>query len=100
MFPARYALDAAQAAIVLFAMAVVPFAPPAHGRMLLVPVTGGDQGAAIRAARDAGALILGRGPLPRSAVVEGARSQVTAAALRAGMITLAAPSGGCGGAGR
>lgn len=81
-------------------MAVVPFAPPAHGRMLLVPVTGGDQAAAVRAARNAGALIVGSGPLPQSAVIEGARGPVIAAALKAGMVTLAAPNGGCGGASR
>ncbi|WP_375285607.1 hypothetical protein [Sphingomonas sp.] len=92
----RFALDGAQALIVLLAMAAVPLAPPAKGRMLVVPVGGGDEAAAVRAAREAGALILGSGPLPRSTIVEGARGPMLAAAWRAGMVALAAPQGGCG----
>jgi hypothetical protein len=92
----RFALDGAQVLIVLLAMAAVPLAPPAKGRMLVVPVGGGDEAAAVRAAREAGALILGSGPLPRSTIVVGAREPVLAAAWRAGMVTLAAPQGGCG----
>jgi hypothetical protein len=91
----RYALDGAQAAFVLLAMAAAPFAPPAQGRILVVPMTGGGEAAAIRAARSADALVVGSGPLPHSTIVEGARGPVMAAALRAGMIVMAAPRGGC-----
>lgn len=92
----RFALDGAQILIVVLALAAVPLAPPATGRMLVVPVAGGDEAAAVRAAREAGALILGSGPLPRSTIVEGARGPVLAAAWHAGAIAIAAPSGGCG----
>ena len=92
----RFALDGAQALIVLLAMAAVPFAPPTEGRMLVVSVAGGDEAAAVRAAREAGALILGSGPIPHSTIVEGVRGPVLAAAWRAGMVALAAPQGGCG----
>ena len=91
----RHALNGAQIVVVLLAMAAVPLAPPATGRMLVVPLGTGDEAGAVRAARDAGALILGSGPLPRSTIVEGARAPVLAAAWRAGMVALAAPRGGC-----
>ena len=90
----RYALDGAQFAVVLLAMAAVQFAPPARGRMLVVPLSG-DAAAAVRVARDADALVVGRGPLPRSAIVEGARARLLGATARAGMVLLAAPQGGC-----
>jgi hypothetical protein len=94
--PARFVLALAQTGIVLVALAAAPFAPPARGRMLVVPLSGGDQAAAVRVARDADALILGAGPFPRSTVVEGSRVALLARAVPAGMLVVAAPAAGCG----
>lgn len=90
----RNVADGAQVAIVLLALAAVQLAPPARGRMLLMPIAG-KQSDAVRAARAADALVLGRGPLPGSAIVEGARGPLLSAASRGGMVLLAAPRGGC-----
>ncbi|RYY47628.1 MAG: hypothetical protein EOP59_00785 [Sphingomonadales bacterium] len=76
--------------------AALALSPPAQGRMLLVPLwPGAEQGMIARATRH-NALLLGRGPLPRSFVVSGSRTSVSAGMLGRGVLVIAAPLAGCG----
>ena len=83
---------AAQLALATLALLVVAFAPPAQGRMLLVPLDGRPVSAA--AIRDAQATPLTRGPLPGSWVVDGNRDLLTGLWARKVLI-LAAPAALC-----
>lgn len=70
--------------------------PPAHGRILLIPLGDRHAAAAPRLAFAAGATLLGRGPLPDSWVVVGERTRIVAQMRGWDMLLLAAPSAGCG----
>ena len=80
---------------IVVGLTALAFAPPAQGRMLLVPVTA--QGAAdlVPLAVGTGSLLLGPGPLPRSYVVMG-NTRLAAATSGHAIVTLAAPPAGCG----
>ncbi|TXC71690.1 hypothetical protein FSB78_12595 [Sphingomonas ginsenosidivorax] len=76
-------------------LAVLAFAPPATGRMLLVPVTARADAELLPLATRSGSLLIGPGPLPRSYVV---MADARLAAVTAGhaIVRLAAPFAGCG----
>lgn len=82
-------------AVVLIVVAL-PFAPPATGRMLLIPLDPRAQRLAPVALAN-GARLIDRGPIPGSLVVDGDRARL-AAALGVVLI-IAAPQSGCGRAG-
>ncbi len=88
-------LVSGQIVLVLGGLAVLAFRPPAQGRMLLIPIGGGDPGlASVALAR--GALVIGRGPFAGSLVVEGDRARLTQGLLARGVVALAAPPTACG----
>jgi len=80
---------------IVTALTALAFAPPASGRMLLVPVTTRAASDLIPLAVGAGGLLLQPGPLPRSYVVMGDARLVAATSGHA-IVTLAAPPAGCG----
>ena len=84
---------AGQAAIATVALLTVAFAPPAYGRMLVVPIDG--QSVDQRLIQDAHATPLLRGPLPGSWVVEGQRALLARSFSSKGIILLAAPQAIC-----
>jgi hypothetical protein len=87
-------LLAGQCVAIALIFLALPFAPPAAGRLLLVPISGQS---AARLASDAlagGARLIDRGPVAGSLVVEGDHGRL-AAALGAVLI-IAAPQSGCG----
>lgn len=63
--------------------------------MMLVALDGRDAGMLVGPALEAGAALAGRGPLPSTIMVSGARSRLTPLAWR-GVILIAAPRGLCG----
>ena len=93
--PLTMLLVSGQIALVLGGLAGLAFRPPAQGRMLLIPIGGGNAGlASLALAR--GALLVGRGPFPGSMVVEGDRARLTRGLFARGIIALAAPPTACG----
>ncbi len=86
---------AAQGAVVAAAFAVMAFWPPSSGRMLLVPVAGGDANVVAKVALAAGAGLLGSGPLPGSMLVVGDRARILRAITGSNIVVVAAPRGGC-----
>ena len=81
-----------QLALASLALAVVAFAPPAHGRMLLVPLDGRPIGTAAIAGRQA--TPLKSGPLPGSLVVAGDRNLLQGLWAQR-VLVLAAPAALC-----
>lgn len=77
------------------ALAVIALAPAAQGRMLLVPLTGQDADSLAVWATQAGARIVGRGPLG-SLAVEGTRGDLLGPALRNATLVVTAPPATCG----
>ncbi|ATE66908.1 hypothetical protein [Rhizorhabdus dicambivorans] len=92
----RILIVPAQIATALIAMAGFAFAPPAQGRMLLVPIAGAGASALVV---DGGARLIGAGPLPGSLVVMGERDRFVGPALLKGILVLSAPPSWCGGPG-
>jgi hypothetical protein len=86
---------AAQLTLAMAALLLVAFAPPAHGRMLLVPINGEPIQAAMIEGRHA--TPLKPGPLDGSWVVEGQRDSLAGLFSSQGIIVLAAPEALCGG---
>jgi hypothetical protein len=83
----------------LFAVAAIlglVAAPPATGRMLLVPVDAQGRDGLARIAIDAGARLVDRGPFGGSLVVFGDRGPLMAALLPRHVLVLRAEVGGCG----
>lgn len=85
-----------QLGLALAALCAFAFAPPAQGRMLLVPLTAAAADSAAASARASGALLLGRGPLPGSLVVMGVRDDFGALPLAGGILIMSAPVLLCG----
>ena len=85
---------AGQIGAVVLGLGVLALAPPAEGRMLLVPLAGHSGGMIAAAARQ-GARLVATGPLPASIVVEGDRARLAAPMRAAGVLLLAAPAAGC-----
>ncbi len=88
----RYGPIGAQVAIAVPALLLVAFAPPAQGRMLLVPLNG--EPVAKTTIRDLQATLLVTGPLPGSQVVDGERRHL-AGLWSNGVMVLAAPAAVC-----
>lgn len=86
----------AQTAAALAAMLTLPMWPPASGKLLLVPITGGDANDMARIAVDGGAALIGAGPLPGSLVVAGDRATLVAHIPHVAAIVTAAPATACG----
>jgi len=85
-----------QIVVAVAALAVIALAPPAQGRMLLVPLAGQGIDSLAVWATQAGARIVGRGPLPGSLAVEGIRSDLLGVALHNATLVVAAPAAACG----
>lgn len=90
----RNGIVALQCAIVGIVLAAAALYPPASGRLLLVPLMPGSGHHMLARAVNAGASLVGPGPLPHSFVVLGKRDAI-AASLK-GVIIVAAPPAGCG----
>ena len=88
-------LMTAQAATIAVAVACLAL-PPAHGRMMLVPVDGRSSAATLAAAVAQGALPLEAGPVPGALVVMAPAPGMARSFLRAGLVPLASPPAGCG----
>lgn len=86
-----------QIGAVVAAMAGLAFAPPARGRMLLVPLAPGGAAKLPAAAVAGGAKLLGTGPVPGSLVVVADRARLDGVSLADGMVILSAPPLLCGG---
>ena len=86
---------AAQFTLAMTALLLVAFAPPAYGRMLLVPIDGEPIPAAMVESRHA--IPLKAGPLKGSWIVEGQRDALAGLFSSDGIIVLAAPEALCGG---
>jgi hypothetical protein len=78
------------------ALGAIALAPPAKGEMLLIPLAGQSADSAAVWATNAGARIVGRGPIPGSLAVEGSTGDLLALALRHATLIVAAPPAGCG----
>jgi len=87
-----------QTGAAILAMGGLAFAPPASGRMLLVPLSPSAVAMLPAAAVDGGARLLGKGPLAGSLVVEADRDRLNGVSLTSGVVVLAAPATLCGGA--
>ncbi len=85
----------AQVTLGVLTLIVVAFAPPAQGRMLVVPLSGQPiDGAAIQQLH---ATPLAAGPLPGSWIVDGERRALSGL-WSEGIVVLAAPEAICSGA--
>lgn len=92
----RTPLTLAQVGMVVAAMLGLAFAPPARGRMLLVPLSSHAAATLPAAALDGGAKLLAAGPVPGSLVVVADRARLGGVSLAAGMVILSAPPLLCG----
>ncbi|HYC94392.1 MAG TPA: hypothetical protein VEB39_01710 [Sphingomicrobium sp.] len=81
-----------QLALAMLVLAVMAFAPPAQGRMLLVPLDGRPVSRA--AIERLAATPLKNGPLPGSWVVDGNRKQLSSLWAQ-NVVVLAAPAALC-----
>lgn len=86
---------AGQLTLAILALLLVAFAPPAEGRMLLVPLGGDPVTETMIAARHA--TPLRPGPVPGSWVVDGNRAMLSELLMSKGIAVLAAPAALCGG---
>ena len=80
---------AGQSALAVFVSLLLAFAPPAQGRMLLVPLDG--QPISEELVRGLRATPLKPGPLEGSWVIEGERRSFSGLLLSKGIVVLAAP---------
>ena len=84
---------AAQIALAAVILLVIAFAPPIHGRTLLIPISG----KAINPDLLQPLMLtpIGTGPLPGSVVVDGKGRELARPLLNEGILMLAAPSAVC-----
>lgn len=85
-----------QAVLVLTGAGGMIAAPPATGRMLLVPLNGGDRDGLARIATHVGAALVDAGPFDDSLIVSGERSALLGAMVQGRMLVLRVAPGGCG----
>lgn len=78
------------------AVGTMAAAPPAHGRMMLVPLSAGAAHGMVAMAVDRGAALIGPGSLPGSLVIEGQRAALFQVLIQHGVALVAAPATGCG----
>ncbi len=83
----------AQLLVGIGALASLAFAPPVNGTMLLVPLS--SDAPTVALARNADALLIGRGP-GTSVLIRGERRALFWPLLRGGVLAIAAPAGLCG----
>lgn len=86
-----------QIALAGAALAVAALAPPAHGALLAVPLSGEPMGRIVDVALAHGATIAGAGPLPGSVVLRGDRARLAAPLRAHGVLLLAGSKPLCGG---
>ena len=92
----RHGATVLQLGLIASAIAALCLAPPATGRILLVPLSTGAARAMLPQAIARGARLVGDGPLPGSFVVSGDRAALAGPLATAGVALLAAPAAGCG----
>ncbi|MCE7797589.1 hypothetical protein LWE61_13640 [Sphingobium sufflavum] len=92
----RYGIAIVQLVLVLVLAGAMIVAPPAKGRILLVPLDGGGRDGLARVALGAGAALVDAGPFRNSLIVSGERSALLAAMRDGHMLVLRAAAGGCG----
>ncbi|MGN6820381.1 MAG: hypothetical protein ACTHJR_17085 [Sphingomonas sp.] len=85
-----------QLGAVFCAVLVFALAPPAQGRMLLVPILPGSGAHLAADAIDRGAHLVAPGPAPGSIVVDGTRSRIVPGMLWRGVIPMTAVFVDCG----
>jgi hypothetical protein len=88
-------LTGLQVGLAASALGALLLAPPAHGRMMLVPLTPAAARALPAAIFDGNTRLIASGTLPGSLVVEGDRHFLESLLHRA-TLTLATPLAGCG----
>jgi len=86
----------AQTGVALASLVGFAFAPPDHGRMLLLPLTDAAAAEVPSMALDRHALLVAPGPIRGSLVVIAERGGLERAALAKGILVLSAPSLLCG----
>ena len=74
-------------------MAIIMLSPPAHGFMLILPVTSAAQPAVT--AIQAGGVLIAAGPISGSIIVRGDRGLIMPAALEDGSIVVSTGERGC-----
>ncbi|WP_298398572.1 hypothetical protein [Sphingobium sp.] len=84
-----------QCALTLFGIAALYAAPPAQGRILLVPMTGKARGVLAAEAVRHGARLVSAGPWAGSLLVDGQRAALSGPLLRRGILLLSTQVGGC-----
>ena len=89
---AKFAPISVQLALAMLALLAVAFTPPAHGRMLLVPLDG--KPVSREAIEGLAATPLKAGPMPGSWVVDGDRARLSGLWARR-VLVLAAPAALC-----
>lgn len=94
-FP-RTGLIGLQIGVVLAATAILHFAPPERGLVLLVPLTSSARLSVVHDAVDAGAALVAAGPTAGSLVVRTDRSGFARRMAATGVLPLAAGAAGCG----
>jgi hypothetical protein len=85
-----------QVCIAMLGLLLLAFAPPAHGKMILVPLTAGAASGMAATALSSGSLLVASGPIPGSLIVVGNRAALANPMFRQGVLVLAAPPAGCG----
>ena len=85
-----------QISIAVAGLLLIAFAPSAQGRMMLIPLGADSAHGLAAAALSRGALLVARGPLPGSLIVDGKRAALAGPLLRRGILLAAAPAAGCG----
>jgi len=85
-----------QMALAAVALVGLTFAPPARGKVLLIPLTIGARAKLPVEIFRHEALLLGVGPLPGSLVVMEEHQALAMPMLRLGVLALASPPAGCG----
>jgi hypothetical protein len=88
-----------QCALVFLGLLMLYAFPPAHGRLLLLPVNAGARARLVHIAVAGQARLVAAGPVAGSMLVEGRRDRLAVPLLRAGVVTLSAQVGGCAEAG-
>ena len=92
--PWMFRLLALQCTGIALIFLALPFAPPAAGRLLLVPIGTASAARLAAGALAGGARLIDRGPIAGSLIVDGDRTTLAAALGR--VLILAAPQSGCG----
>lgn len=85
-----------QLALLLIGFTFVLLAPPAHGAILLVPLSRDARAHVAALAVERGALLIGRGRFEGSLIVRGDRNLLGGALLRRGILPITAPEISCG----